>query len=409
MARTRGRPLRWRRAAAVSGVRHERPRRGRFRHAFGPARWPGLRRGGAGGGPLAFRAARRGGGAGPDDRRCPVRRQDRPGAPGHEWHSDRGAPRAVRPARRVALPRAARAGAVGRRLVGRRGSARRARRGADRLADDRLVPRGVLRRPVVEPSPAVAVRAARAVRHFRPEPGRRGGAGRHGAPGDHVGPRVEADRGDRSETGPAGFRRAGWRGRPVEPRHRVRVLIDAGLLLFATALLFAAPPAAAAVPAEVREALRRLFPKPVRIEERTLLIDDSTAAAIAERGGGEPPSRIATCFVAHAGAEKTTPPLGYACLDTHVVRTLPETLLIAFDRDVTLLRIDVLTFDEPADYRPRRAFLDQFEGRGREERLDLRRNIRAISGATLSSRAVTEASNRVRVLIERLLLGGEGR
>src|SRR6266850_1669129 len=65
--------------------------------------------------------------------------------------------------------------------------------------------------------------------------------------------------------------------------------------------------------------------------------------------------------------------------------------------DGTLQRIDILSFDEPEDYLPTNRWLQQFQGRSLQD-LGARQGIRMLTGATLSSRAVTQAARRILAL-----------
>ena len=91
-----------------------------------------------------------------------------------------------------------------------------------------------------------------------------------------------------------------------------------------------------------------------------------------------------------------------AYLDSHVVRTLPETLLVLVGPDGHVRRIEVLSFDEPPDYLPRAVWYAQFQGRGLDDELKLKRAIQPVAGATLSARATLEAVRRV-LAIDRVL------
>jgi hypothetical protein len=80
------------------------------------------------------------------------------------------------------------------------------------------------------------------------------------------------------------------------------------------------------------------------------------------------------------------------------VRTLPETVMIVVGPDAKVQRIDILSFDEPPDYFPKQRWIDQFRGRALDDDLSLRGKIRPISGASLTGRAITNASRKVLAL-----------
>lgn len=86
--------------------------------------------------------------------------------------------------------------------------------------------------------------------------------------------------------------------------------------------------------------------------------------------------------------------LGTAYFDTHRVRTLEETLMVVVAPDGTVSRVEVLTFGEPGEYLPKRAWYDQFGRRRLDRDLAVSRAIHGVTGATLSARAATEAVRR---------------
>ena len=57
--------------------------------------------------------------------------------------------------------------------------------------------------------------------------------------------------------------------------------------------------------------------------------------------------------------------------------------------------IEILSFSEPEDYLPKPRWIDQLDGKKLDDELSLKRAIRPISGATLSGRAIVNASRKV--------------
>ena len=149
--------------------------------------------------------------------------------------------------------------------------------------------------------------------------------------------------------------------------------------------------AGATVLVTVEEALGLAFPEATIARETLFLTDDQRTSA-AETSGTDVASAIVTRFVA-TGSDGEV--VGYAYLDTHRVRTLPETMLVVLDADGTVRRVEVVTFREPLEYMPRRGWYEQYEGRKLDEDLALKRAIRPVTGATLTARATTEAVRRV--------------
>lgn len=91
-------------------------------------------------------------------------------------------------------------------------------------------------------------------------------------------------------------------------------------------------------------------------------------------------------------------PNGFAYFDTHRVRTLPETVMIVVTADGKIDRVEILSFDEPTDYFPKRRWIDQLLGRKLDDDLSLKRSIRPISGASLSGTAIVNATRKVLAL-----------
>jgi hypothetical protein len=91
-------------------------------------------------------------------------------------------------------------------------------------------------------------------------------------------------------------------------------------------------------------------------------------------------------------------PTGYAYFDTHRVRTLAETVMIVVTPDGRIDRVEILSFDEPPDYLPKPRWIEQFRGRKLDDDLSLKHAIRPISGASLSGRAITNASRKILAL-----------
>ncbi len=145
-----------------------------------------------------------------------------------------------------------------------------------------------------------------------------------------------------------------------------------------------------------QEALRLAFPEPATIERRTAFLDEATLNRAAELAGSgvEVDQRVVTYYVGLNGDR----PLGVAYFDAHRVRTLPEVLMIVVAPGSRIERIEILKFQEPPDYLVPESWLDQFDGRDLSEELSVKGSIVNMTGATLTSRAITRAARRVLAL-----------
>ena len=145
-----------------------------------------------------------------------------------------------------------------------------------------------------------------------------------------------------------------------------------------------------------QQALRLAFPEPAVIERRTaFLSEEQIEEARQLSGDGVAVDQRVVTFYA---ASRQGTPLGVAYFDAHRVRTLNEVLLIVIAPAGSIDRIEVLRFAEPPEYRSPDSWLAQFRNKRLEEDLSLKGSIVGISGATLTSRAVTHAARRTLAL-----------
>jgi hypothetical protein len=149
----------------------------------------------------------------------------------------------------------------------------------------------------------------------------------------------------------------------------------------------------------VEEALGQLFAE-ASIERETLFLTDDQISNIEALAGRPPAGALVTRFVARVDGAI----VGWAYLDTHRVRTLPETVMIAVGPDAQVLRVEVVTFREPLDYLPPDRWYEQYDGRLLDDELELKRGIRPITGATLTARATTDAVRRA-LAVHRVVAG----
>ncbi len=138
------------------------------------------------------------------------------------------------------------------------------------------------------------------------------------------------------------------------------------------------------------EALAAVFPGAVVVAERVFLTAQQMAE-IAEIAGVD----IESGLVARYVATRNDTVMGRAYVDTHVVRTKRESLLISLEADGSVRRIDVTAFLEPPDYLAPERWLRQYTRRQLDDDLALQRAIRPIAGATLTANATNAAVRRV--------------
>lgn len=167
----------------------------------------------------------------------------------------------------------------------------------------------------------------------------------------------------------------------------MRPLLLAGVLLCATSLH-------ARVFMTQQQALATAFPRGTKVVRQSIFLTQQQAVSAQRDSGLKFDDQLVVRYVGMAGNSIA----GYAYFDTHRVRTLPETVMVVVTPDGRVDRIEILSFDEPPDYLPRPRWMDQMHGRPLDDELSLKRAIRPLSGASLTSQAIVNASRKVLAL-----------
>ena len=133
------------------------------------------------------------------------------------------------------------------------------------------------------------------------------------------------------------------------------------------------------------EAFELAFGKGAEVTDHQLFLTDEQTAQIEQLAKTKLDSQLFTFFEARRNGQI----LGYAVIESHTVRTQPETLLIALTPKGELMKSEILAFHEPPEYKPSSAWFATLMGKPVS---DLRQNqgVDGISGATLSVKASLE-------------------
>ena len=154
--------------------------------------------------------------------------------------------------------------------------------------------------------------------------------------------------------------------------------------------LFLAVAAQARVLMTQEQALATAFPAGVKVERQKFFLTPQQLADARRESGVEFNDQLIIRYAGSNGA--------FAYFDSHRVRTLPETVMVVVGADGKVDRVEILSFDEPTDYFPKRRWIDQLLGRKLDPELSLNRAIRPISGASLTGRAIVNATRKVLAL-----------
>jgi hypothetical protein len=144
---------------------------------------------------------------------------------------------------------------------------------------------------------------------------------------------------------------------------------------------------------KLEEALAQSFPasRSCKTEAQSKVLTSEQMKKAGELAGSSIPSPLVVRYVATCEGK----PAGVAYTDTHRVRTHPETLLIVVSPKEAVEKVEVLSFDEPLDYIPRERWYGTFHNQKLDPELQLKKAIPFVTGASLTSRATTEAVRRV--------------
>lgn len=143
----------------------------------------------------------------------------------------------------------------------------------------------------------------------------------------------------------------------------------------------------------VEEALSRYFPDCKVKDESFFLTPEQIKKAEAASGLKIDSKLLTRKTAACAGGEK------FIYLDTHVVRTQKEVLMIVLNQ-TELEKVEVLSFYEPDEYIPGKKWYELFKGLKKSEPVTLGGTIPHISGASLTSRATVSAVRKTIALHE---------
>lgn len=156
-------------------------------------------------------------------------------------------------------------------------------------------------------------------------------------------------------------------------------------------LLLGAPPARGRMLLSQKDALALAFPAGVKVERRTAYLDDEQLKAAEAQGRVKIASKVWSYYVGISSAGV----VGYAYFDTHMVRTMPETFMAVLEPEGGVRFVELLSFQEPDDYQPSPRWLRQFMGKDLKDDLLVHRAIRNMTGASLTSEALSGGVRRI--------------
>ncbi|MBW2270938.1 MAG: FMN-binding protein [Deltaproteobacteria bacterium] len=173
--------------------------------------------------------------------------------------------------------------------------------------------------------------------------------------------------------------------------------------LLAAAVLCGIPIAAQAkVFLSRTEALDLAFPHADRVDSQTYILSAGEAARIEKLSRSPLDSMLVEIYTGFRGGVVS----GYAVIDIHNVRTLPEAFMVVLSPAGEVQSLRLLAFHEPLQYRPTDRWYTQFDDKSLAEPLRVGGDVHGVVGATLSARATARGVRRVLAFYEVLIESG---
>ena len=142
------------------------------------------------------------------------------------------------------------------------------------------------------------------------------------------------------------------------------------------------------------EVVSEIAPKACKLKKENLYLDKEQQKEIEKISGVKLYGRLALRYFCEQ--ENI-----YYYIDSHIVRTLNETVIIKVQNNKVSEYV-VSSFNEPQEYKAPTKWLDQFIQKA-HNKYTLRENIDALSGATLTAKASVDTVNKILALHKVLL------
>ena len=146
------------------------------------------------------------------------------------------------------------------------------------------------------------------------------------------------------------------------------------------------------------EAMKLAFGDDATVEMRTLFPSPDQIAEIERLAKVKLDSKMFSFYI----GKKQDAIVGYAAIESHNVRTKPETLLVVLGPDGDLRQVVTLAFHEPPEYQPPERWFSQLLKHTLDE-LSFDKDIQGVAGATLSTRASLNSARKVLAIFQVML------
>jgi hypothetical protein len=150
------------------------------------------------------------------------------------------------------------------------------------------------------------------------------------------------------------------------------------------------------------EAFELAFGAGAEVESLPVFLTDEQTEQIEKIAQAKLDSKL---FTFHVG-KRAGQLLGYVAIESHNVRTQPETVMIVLSPNGQLQRVEMLAFHEPPEYQPPARWFERLYGKPIGD-LRLNQGVDGIAGATLSSSASLDGIRKVMAIYQIALKQGK--
>lgn len=182
----------------------------------------------------------------------------------------------------------------------------------------------------------------------------------------------------------------------------VWVTLSKRLFLYCILMSLSLPVVQAEVFYAKDEALAMAFPGAEEVKQKSYILTEEQIEKAQSLGEVKIKEELFTLYRGITNGVVT----GYAAIETQIVRTHPETLLIVLTPEGKVSKVVVLAFHEPPEYLPGERWLAQFSGKDLSAKLAPGKDVHGIFGSTLSTQATSGAVRKVLGLYQ-ILIGAD--
>lgn len=136
------------------------------------------------------------------------------------------------------------------------------------------------------------------------------------------------------------------------------------------------------------EAIKAIYPKATEYQRTPLLLTHAEAKEVQKLIGKKLSSKIFVYFL----IKQEEDIIAYAGLYTAHVRSKTATYMVLITPKGKIHSIEVIAFNEPPEYTPKKRWLHLFENKGIDDNLKIKESIPNLSGATLSARSASDTA-----------------